>query len=82
MPKTTKEKIESVQAEITQLTNRKKVLIQKQNAEERKNRTHRLCKRGGYLESKIPILKDMTDEQFYSLVDTKLVPLLMKQTNN
>lgn len=74
MRKTTSEKIETVQTEIEQLTNRKKQLLQKQKSEERKSRTHRLCKRGGYLESKLPGFSSMTDEQFFTFVDTELLP--------
>jgi len=74
MRKTTSEKIETVQTEIEQLTNRKKQLLQKQKSEERKSRTHRLCKRGGYLESKLPGFSSMTDELFFTFVDTELLP--------
>jgi len=75
MKSTTEKKIETVKEEIVKLNNRKNVLIQKHKAEERKARTHRLCKRGGYLESKIPELVTMTDEEFYSFVDNELLPL-------
>jgi len=72
MTNSTTKRIETVQTEIEQLKNRKKLLLQKQKTEERKARTHRLCKRGAYLESKIPELASMTDEEFYSYVESKL----------
>ena len=74
MSNTTAKKLDAVQTEIEKLTNRKKLLLQKQKAEDRKTRTHRLCKRGGYLESKLPGFSSMTDEQFYKFVDTELLP--------
>ena len=79
MPNSTTKKLDAVQKEIEQLNNRKKLLLQKQKAEERKNRTHRLCKRGGYLESKLPGLVSMTDEQFINFVDSELVPLFSRK---
>jgi hypothetical protein len=81
MSNTTIKKIENVETEIKQLQNRKKLLLQKQKAEERKSRTHRLCKRGGYLESKIPELVKMTDYEFYSLVDNQLLPWYAENKN-
>jgi hypothetical protein len=73
MINSTSKKIENVQAEIPQLKNKEKLLMQKHKAEERKARTHRFCKRHGYLESKIPELAKMTDEQFYTYVENKLL---------
>jgi len=75
MSNSTIQKLENVQTEIDKLNNRKKLLLQKQKTEERKNRTHRLCKRGGYLESKLPGFSSMTDDEFYSFVDNHLLPL-------
>jgi hypothetical protein len=73
MQSKTEKRIENVKEEIAKLNNRKNVLIQKHKAEERRARTHRLCKRGGYMESKIPELLTMTDEEFYSFVDNILI---------
>ena len=52
--KTLNEQIELAQQEIRQRENRLKELLQKQKVQERKERTHRLCERGGYLESMLP----------------------------
>jgi len=82
MSNTTVKKLESVQAEIDHLTNRKKQLLQKQRSEDRRIRTHRLCKRGGYLESKLPGYSSMSDEQFFSFVETQLLPWYTSQIVN
>ena len=74
MQSKTEKRIENVKEEIAKLNNKKNVLIQKHKAEERRARTHRLCKRGGYMESKIPELLTMTDEEFHSFVDNILIP--------
>jgi len=58
------EKIESIKEQITQLQNQQKRLIQEQKAQERKDRTKRLCKRAGLLESLIPDTISLTNEQF------------------
>jgi len=57
-------KIASIEERIIQLQNQKKQEIQKQKASERKARTRRLCQRHGLLESMIPELISITDEQF------------------
>ena len=64
MAKTKQEKIASIEEQISQLENQKKQLIQKQKEQERKERTHRLCKRGGLWESLVPDTIALTDEQF------------------
>ena len=54
--------IEDGQKKIRQLENREKMLRQKLSVEERKARNHRLCKRGGFMESLVPELIAMPDE--------------------
>ena len=54
MAKTMEERIESVQAQIRQLENQKKRLMQEQKERARKARTKRLIERGAILESLIP----------------------------
>jgi len=44
MQSKTEKRIENVKDEIAKLNNKKNVLIQKHKAEERRARTHRLCK--------------------------------------
>ena len=58
------EKITGIEEEIKKLENRRKKLLQEHKASERKARDHRFCKRGGYMESVIPELAKLTDEQF------------------
>jgi len=74
MSKSTSQKLETVQAEIEQLNNRKKLLLQKQKADERKARTHRLCQRGGYLEKILPGYKDLSEEEFFAFANDRLLP--------
>ena len=70
--KTTNEKLTTVEEQIKQLENRKKLLLQQQKTQERKARDHRLCKRGGYLEKIVPDSIPLTDEQFYQFLDKTL----------
>ena len=54
--------IEDGKKKLRQLENREKMLRQKLSVEERKARNHRLCKRGGFMESLVPELIAMPDE--------------------
>ena len=54
--------IEDGKKKIRQFENREKIIKQKLSVEERKARTHRLCKRGGFMESLVPELIAMPDE--------------------
>ena len=69
MAKTKQEKIEGIQEQIAQLENQKKRLIQEQKEKERKDRTRRLCKRAGLLESLLPDTIPLTDEQFKTFLE-------------
>ena len=71
--KTTAEKIEAAKLEKQQAENLIKKLLQEQKAEERKARTHRLCKRGGQVEKLLPGLAQLTDEQFDTFVQKALL---------
>ena len=55
--------IEDGKKKIRQFENREKMLRQKLSKEERKARNHRLCKRGGFMESLVPELIAMPDEE-------------------
>lgn len=55
--------LELVQKQLRQYQNREKMLTRKLSVEERRIRTHRLCARGGYLESIVPELKTMTEDE-------------------
>jgi len=61
--------IEKAQEEIRQKENRIKELVAKQKAEEKKARNHRLCKRHGLLESLLPEIIEITDEQYKSFLE-------------
>ena len=54
--------IEEGKKKIRQFENREKIIKQKLSVEERKSRNHRLCKRGGFMESLVPELIAMPDE--------------------
>ena len=63
MTKITKKRM-SVDEQIAMLNNERKQLIQKEKAEARKERTKRLCQRGGAVEKLHPEIAAFTDEQF------------------
>jgi hypothetical protein len=69
MAKTKIEKIATIEEEIRQLKERQKQLQQQHNAQERKDRTRRLCKRAGLLESLLPDSIPLTDEQFKTFLE-------------
>jgi hypothetical protein len=71
--KTLNEQITAAQEEIRQREARLKELLQKHKIQERKDRTHRLCERGGYLESILPDTIPLTDEQFKTFLDKTLL---------
>lgn len=48
---------------IEKYENRNKMLDRKLAIEKRKERNHRLCSRGGYLESLVPALIDMSEQE-------------------
>jgi hypothetical protein len=62
-----------LQADLEHLKKEKKKLEKEQSNEERKKRTHRLCKRGGELEKLFPDLITLTEEQFYLFVEKTLL---------
>ena len=69
MAKTSLEKIESYDEQITQLLNRKKQEMQKHKQEQRKARTKRLCSRMGLIEKMLPETINLTDEQFQTFLE-------------
>ena len=69
MPKTRQEKITSYEERIAQLENQRKQEIQKLKKEERKARTKRLCSRHGLLESMLPEIISITDEQYKAFLE-------------
>lgn len=73
MAKTKTERIADIQEQIEQLKNQEKRLMQEQKEQERKDRTKRLCKRAGLLESLLPETITLTDEQFKSFLEKTLI---------
>lgn len=73
MAKTKLERITSIENEIRQLENQRKQLLQQHKEQERKERTHRLCKRGGLLESIMPETITLTDEVFKTFLEKALL---------
>lgn len=55
--------LERTQKKIRQYENRSKMLDRRLTIEKRKERNHRLCSRGGYMEGITPELIDMSDEE-------------------
>ena len=66
--KTIVERIEAAKAEVAQKEAHIKALLRQQKAQERKDRNHRLCLRGGKLEKLLPGLARLTEEQFETFV--------------
>ena len=62
------EQIAKTQAQINQLTNKKKRLISEQKQVERKKRTKRLIERGAILESVINNAENFSNEQLQTLL--------------
>ena len=67
------EKISKIDAQIAQLNNRKKLEIQKQKAADRRARSNRLYRRHGLIESMMPELIGITDEQFKTFLERAVV---------
>ena len=80
MAQTKIDKIASIEEEIKQLKERQKLLQQQYNAQERKDRTKRLCKRAGLLESLLPDTIPLTDEQFKSFLEKTLLTDFARRT--
>lgn len=69
MAKTKLEKIAGIEEEIRQLENRRRQLVQEQKAQERRDRTKRLCRRMGLFESLLPDSIPLTEEQFKTFLE-------------
>ena len=70
--RTLDEQIELALKEREQKDERIKVLLARRRSKEDKDRTHRLCRRGGLVEKLHPRLAKFTDEQFSLFVDLVL----------
>ena len=69
--KSLEEQQRSVQAELKQLENRQKILLNRKHKEERRERTHRLIEQGAILESIFPEVTAMTGEQVKAFLQEK-----------
>ena len=69
MAKTKLDKIASIDEEMKQLAVQRTKLMQSHREQERKDRTRRLCQRGGLLEKMLPDTISLTDEQFQSFLE-------------
>jgi len=72
MAMTRLEKIASYDEQIAQIKNKQKAERQKHNREERAARTRRLCSRHGLLESMMPELIPITEEQYKAFLEKAL----------
>ena len=71
--RTIEEKIEARLEEKRQLEAQIKKLLQEQRTQKNKERTHRLCKRGGLVEKYLPELIKLTDDQFQIFINKCLL---------
>ncbi len=71
--RSTEERIEATKKLIENHEKHLQSLIKQQNAKDRKARTHRLCERGGSVESQLPALIKLTPEQFDIFVQKVLL---------
>jgi len=69
MSKTRLEKIAAWDEQIAQIKNRQKMERQQHAKEERATRTRRLCSRHGLLESMMPEIISITDEQYKAFLE-------------
>ena len=72
MAKTQIERIAGIEAEIKQLENRRKKLLQQQKEQERKVRTRRLIERGAILESLLDGAETLTNEEVKTVLSAAL----------
>lgn len=76
------ERINSLEEQIKKLENQKKSIMQKYKEQERKERTHRLCNRGGLLESIFPDTLKLTDGQLKVFLEKTLLTDYAKHRYN
>jgi len=69
MAMTRLEKIANYDEEIAKIKNKQKSERQKHNKEERAKRTRRLCSRHGLLESMLPEIIEITEEQYKAFLE-------------
>ena len=73
MAKSKLDRIEELNEEIINIKKRQSQLRQQHNRQVNKDRTHRLCRRGGLVEKLLPTLAVINDEQFEMFVNKTLL---------
>jgi len=73
MAKTKIEKIAMLEEEIKQRENQRKKLIQEQKAQDRKDRTKRLCRRMGLFESLLPDTIPLSEDLFKTFLEKTVI---------
>ncbi|GHV16964.1 hypothetical protein FACS189425_02240 [Clostridia bacterium] len=72
MAKTRIQKIEDIEVQMEQMKHERDRLIAEQKEADRKARDHRVCQRGGYIESVLPEVISFTFEQFKEFINKTL----------
>ena len=78
--RTIDERLEARREEKRQLEAKIQELLQEQRTHKKKERNHRIFKRGGYIEKYIPEIVSLSDEQFYTFVEKCLQSNFAKRT--
>jgi hypothetical protein len=79
MAKTRIQKIDDITTQMEQMKNERDRLIAEQKAADRKTRDHRVCQRGGYIESVLPEVIPFTFEQFKAFINKTLATEFAKR---
>ncbi|MDR1246627.1 MAG: DUF3847 domain-containing protein [Clostridiales Family XIII bacterium] len=79
MAKTRIQKIEDIESQMAQMKHDRDRLIAEQKAADRKARDHRVCQRGGYIESVLPEVITFTFEQFKEFIRKTLTTEFAKR---
>ena len=82
MRKSKLEKVAELDEEMRQIANQKKILLQQHREDERKKRTHRICKNGALLESVQPEIIKLTDAELKWLLERCLTTSYTKERFN
>ena len=82
MRKSKLEKVAELDEEMRQIANQKNILLQQHREDERKKRTHRICKNGALLESVQPEIIKLTDTELKWLLERCLTTSYTKERFN
>ena len=73
MARSKMERVASIEEQIAQLENKKNELLEAHKEKERKARTHRICERGGHIESILPDTVSLSFAQFKIFMEKTLM---------